>query len=190
MRIPWTKDWTDEERSGLVCPGPWFGLILYRITFTPNYSTFLLHMVELKTLRAFELHPSNEIFFVVGLDVLMKASLFNWQRQPLWLFPCFWCPFYGFIDVLPQSLRGGVFASHIFIEEDVASTWKSWFSYNHMRGRDCPTELAKFCNHKIYEQMKFVFISKNLGTISNICYKRTNVMSFDSISLLSDWFFI
>jgi len=50
------------------------------------------------------------------------------------------------------------------------------------------TERAKICNHKTCEQMKFVLISKNLGTISNICYKIIKAKFFDSISVLRGWF--
>jgi len=44
------------------------------------------------------------------------------------------------------------------------------------------------CNHKIVNKWHLYCISKNLGTICNICYKRTNVKSSDSISVLRGWF--
>ena len=45
------------------------------------------------------------------------------------------------------------------------------------------TFISKFVTTKNYEQIEFVLIPKNLGTSSSICYKRTNVMSSDSISI-------
>jgi len=50
----------------------------------------------------------------------------------------------------------------------------------------CSTEHTKICDHKNCEQMEFVLILMNLDTISNICYKITNIMSFHSISKLKD----
>jgi len=44
------------------------------------------------------------------------------------------------------------------------------------------------CNHKIVNKWNLYRISKNLGTMSNICYNWTNVMSSDSISGLRGWF--
>ena len=40
-----------------------------------------------------------------------------------------------------------------------------------IRGRDGPTRRAKICNHKIVNKLNLYCISKNLVTISNICYK-------------------
>ena len=75
--------------------------------------------------------------------------------------------------------------------------WLLWMKYclvlevlilkKEIRGRDCSTGRAKIYNHKIVNKWNLCCISKNLGTVFNICYRWTSVKSSDSVSILRGW---
>jgi len=89
-------------------------------------------------------------------------------------------------SILLRSLRGNIFSGDDSFEEHIAWSWKSSFLEKERRGREVRPSVPKICSHKNCEQ-KFVSISNTLHTISNICYRITNLMSSDLISDLKTW---
>jgi len=106
------------------------------------YSSLPPQRLEFEALRSFKLHPSKETLFVLSLDV--------WVRSPCSANNNYCCSSYftsGLHSTDPPdrgdanlirslrersaflswSLKSGTFGDHVFVKEDVACTWKSYF---------------------------------------------------------------
>ena len=90
--------------------------------------------------------------------------------------------------VLLWSLWDNVFSSHDFFEGDVVWIWKSWFWKNTWEVEMVPPSVPKFVITNFLNKKNLYCISRNLVTISNICYKWRNVKSSNSITVLRGWF--
>ena len=142
-----------------------------------HYSSLLLHKMELATLKAFRLYPSNKILFTASLVILVKVSSSVLWPPPLRPLPYLLFPFHA-----------PIFWGWCHLWRECCLDSEVLILETEMRGRDYPTECAKICIHKLLNKSNLHCISKNSGTISNIFYKRTNVKSFDSIFVFRSWF--
>ena len=172
--------------------------VLKELPFVSNWKACLSDGEEesllLASLRGFGLCLSTRHF-------LLQVLLFGWRCHYLSYYdhPCsfshtshFRSMHPSFVDgaslassfkersgVLLRSLWGNVFSGDGWFKGDIVWTWRSWFWRKRWEVEIVPPEVPKFVIIKNMNKWNLYWVSKNLDTISNICYKWTNIKFFD-----------
>ena len=142
-----------------------------------HYYSYLLHKVELATLRGFGLSPSNKTLFTASLVVWMKAASFVWWWPRCSLshtsvsIPCT-CPFrmvLAWRDLWERDLVFFFKACEATFFMVMTSLKKMLFGLGSLafgeryERLDYPTECAKICNHEFVNKSNLYRIPKNFG---------------------------